>query len=241
MRIPTVHNSAKYGDIAETILLPGDPLRAKFIAENFLTDAVMYSKIRGMLGYTGLYKGERVSVQGTGMGGPSMGIYAHELIHAYGVKRLIRVGSAGAIQNYLKIGDLIGVTAACYDTNFSTQWEVPGTIVPAGSFRLLQAAHKKATECTQKIHIGTVLSADLFYNPGGVESLIPWKKAGVLAVEMEAASLYMTAQSAQVDAVCLLTVSDLPFTGEEMSSKEREQSLLTMIELGLDIASDKNY
>ncbi len=236
MQIPTVHNNADYGAIAETILLPGDPLRAKFIAENFLTDAVMYSQVRGILGYTGRYKGERVSVQGTGMGGPSMGIYAHELIHAYGVKRLIRIGSAGALQDHLQVGDLIGATAACYDTNFSAQWGVPGTIVPAGSFQLLQKAHQKATEFKQKIHIGTVLSADLFYTPGGVESLLPWKKAGVLAVEMEAASLYMTAQAAQVDAVCLLTVSDLPFKGEGMNSKEREQSLTTMIKLGLDIA-----
>ncbi|MDD2296201.1 MAG: purine-nucleoside phosphorylase [Sphaerochaetaceae bacterium] len=239
MQIPTVHNSANFGDIAESILLPGDPLRAKFIAENFLTDAVLYTQIRGILGYTGTYKGERISVQGTGMGGPSMGIYAHELIHAYGVKRLIRVGSAGAIQDHLKIGDLIGASATCYDTNYSNQWEVGGTVTPAGSFHLLHTAQQKAQQMQKHLHVGVVLSSDLFYHPSGLESLSAWKKVGVLAVEMEAASLYMTAQVAQVDAVCLLTVSDLPFSGEEMSAKEREQSLVTMIELGLEVALHK--
>ena len=239
MQIPTVHNSANFGDIAESILLPGDPLRAKFIAENFLTDAVLYTQIRGIFGYTGTYKGERISVQGTGMGGPSMGIYAHELIHAYGVKRLIRVGSAGAIQDHLKIGDLIGASATCYDTNYSNQWEVGGTVTPAGSFHLLHTAHQKAQQMQKHLHVGVVLSSDLFYHPSGLESLSAWKKVGVLAVEMEAASLYMTAQVAQVDAVCLLTVSDLPFSGEEMSAKEREQSLVTMIELGLEVALHK--
>ncbi len=236
MQTPTVHNSAVAGDIAETILLPGDPQRAKFIAENFLRDVVMYTKVRGILGYTGIYKGVRVSVQGTGMGGPSMGIYAYELIHSYKVKRLIRIGSAGALQENLKLGDLIGVTAACYDTDYKSQLQIPGTITPAASFYLLQTAYQKALQKNHKLHIGTVLSSDVFYSLRKNQSLTVWKEMGVLAVEMEAASLFLTAQVGRAEAMCLLTVSDLIFSEGRMSSNEREQSLLEMITLGLEVA-----
>jgi purine-nucleoside phosphorylase len=238
MQVPTTHNSAKHGDIAESILLPGDPLRAKYIAENYLEHVVQYTNVRGMLGFTGTYKGERISVQGTGMGGPSMGIYAYELIHGYGVKRLIRIGSAGALQDSLRLGDLIGASTASYDTDYNRQWHIPGTIVPAASFQLLLAASQAAESFGLSLKIGPILSSDLFYTPNGTEDLKPWKRAGLLAVEMEAASLYLTAQAAQVEALCLLTVSDLPFTGGEMTSKEREQSLDDMIRVGLSVASE---
>ncbi len=236
MKTPTVHNSANYGEIAETILLPGDPLRAKFIAENFLTDAHMYTQVRGMYGYTGMYKGVRVSVQGTGMGGPSIGIYAYELINAYGVRRLIRIGSAGAIGDDLVLGDLVGATSACYDTEYSKQYAIPGTVSPAGSFDLLQSAKRIADASSVKLTMGTVLSSDLFYAPSGLEGLTAWKQVGVLAVEMEAASLYLTAQASRAEALCLLTISDLPFGSAEMTSEQRERSLTTMITLGLEVA-----
>ena len=236
MDAPTVHNSATLKDIAETILLPGDPLRAKFIAENFLDNIHQYTQLRGILGYTGLYKGVRVSVQGTGMGGPSMGIYSYELIHAYQVKRLIRIGSAGALQENIDLGDLIGVTSASYDTDYKAQLELPGTYSPSSSFLLLQSAYQKAIEMNKKIHMGPILSSDIFYTPHGLESLFPWKKMGLLAVEMEAASLFLNAQMAKVDAMCLLTVSDLPFSNENMSAKQRETSLTDMITIGLEVA-----
>ncbi len=239
MQIPTTHNDAKLGDIAESILLPGDPLRAKYIAENYLENAIQYTNVRGMLGFTGTYNGKRVSVQGTGMGGPSMGIYAYELIHGYSVKRLIRIGSAGALQDTLQLGDLIGASCASYDTDYNRQWHIPGTIVPAASFPLLLGAYRAADALGLSLHIGPILSSDLFYAPNGLEDLLAWKRAGLLAVEMEAASLYLTAQAAHVDALCLLTVSDLPFTGGEMTSKEREQSLDDMIRLGLSVATDR--
>ncbi len=239
MQVPTAHNQANKGDIAETILLPGDPLRAKFIAETYLEDAVQYTKVRGMYGYTGFYKGNRVSVQGTGMGGPSMAIYSYELIYGYGVKRLIRIGSAGALQDSLQLGDLIGATATSYDTDYNRQRHLAGTIAPAASFNLLLAAKMIADKKNLSIDFGPILSSDQFYTPQGVEDLIPWKEAGLLAVEMEGASLYLTAQSAQVEALCLLTISDLPFSGGELSSEEREKSLTQMIELGLDVACMK--
>lgn len=238
MKTPTAHNSATVGDIAETILLPGDPMRAKFIAEAYLTDVVQYTKVRGMFGYTGYYQGKRVSVQGTGMGGPSMSIYAYELIHGYNVKRLIRIGSAGALQDDLGLGSLIGVTAASYDTDYSRQRQLTGTLVPAASFGLLSKAKMAADKAGVPMHVGAVLSSDQFYTPHGVQDLLPWKQAGMLAVEMEAAALYLVSQAARVEALCLLTVSDLPFTGKEMSSGERERSLTDMIRIGLDVAAD---
>ncbi len=236
---PTTHNRASLGDIAESILLPGDPLRAQYIAENYLEDAVRYTHVRGMSGYTGTYHGQRVSVQGTGMGGPSMGIYAYELIHGYGVKRLIRIGSAGALQENLAVGDLIGASAASYDTDYSRQRKLGGTVVPAASFSLLLSAYQQARQLQLPLHIGPILSSDFFYSPGGTDDLLAWKKVGMLAVEMEAASLYMTAQEGGVQALCLLTVTDLPFTGEEMTSGERERSLDAMIRLGLAVACER--
>ena len=210
IHLPTAHNSAKLGDIAEPILLPGDPMRAKFIAENHLADVRQYNKVRGMLGYTGVYKGARISIQGTGMGGPSLSIYAYELIHGYHVKRLIRIGSAGALQDNLKLGDLIGATAASYNTDYSRQLNLPGTVVPAASFNLMTMAKSIADKADIPLKIGPIFSSDQFYTPNGVKDLLPWKRAGMLAVEMEGAALYLTAQAAQVEALCLLAISDLP-------------------------------
>ncbi|MFA5467778.1 MAG: purine-nucleoside phosphorylase [Sphaerochaetaceae bacterium] len=236
MKVPTVHNSANLGDIAETILLPGDPLRAKFIAENYLEDPVQYTQVRGILGYTGFYKGHRISVQGTGMGFPSMAIYAHELIHGYKVQRLIRIGSAGGLHPKLKIGHLVAASSASYDTNVPGLFKVEGTLSLGASFNLLKTVHQKALAQNLPLHVGPILSSDLFYTPDGITTLKAWEKLGILAVEMEAASLYLAAQMGGAEALCLLTVSDLPFTGEEMSSQEREQSLSQMIELALEVA-----
>lgn len=236
MRVPTVHNSAKEGEIAQTILLPGDPLRAKFIAENYLDNPVNYSQVRGMLGFTGTYKGHRVSVQGSGMGAPSMAIYAHELIHGYGVQRLIRVGSAGGIQPTLKVGNLIGASAASYDSNFNQHLNIRGSLTPAASFNLLKEAHRIAEVIGVPLKVGVVLSSDLFYTPDGTKALEEWQRLGVLAVEMEAAALYLEAQMGKAEALALLTVSDLPFSGEKMSAQEREQTLSEMIELALEVA-----
>lgn len=237
MKTPTVHIGAKRGEIAPTVLLPGDPLRAKFIAETFLAEVRCYSTVRGMLGFTGLYKGERVSVQGSGMGSPSMAIYAYELIHAYEAKRLIRVGSTGALHPSLAIGDLIGATAACYDADYKSQFNLPGSVAAVASYPLLKEAEKVASELELILHMGPVLTSDVFYHKSGSEALIPWREMGVLAVEMEAASLYLQAQRGGVDALTLLTVSDLPFHKEEMSSAEREKSLTEMITIALEVAT----
>jgi purine-nucleoside phosphorylase len=236
MKTPTVHIGAKKGEIAESILLPGDPLRARFIAENFLSNPSLYSEVRGMCGYTGLYKGVKVSVQGTGMGAPSMGIYSHELIHAYDVKRLIRIGSAGALQDHLHLGDVIAVMSASYDAHFTLQYNLPGIVAPAASYQLLKKADQEAQKDNITLHMGSVLTSDVFYNRDP-HILRTWREMGLLAVEMEAASLYFQAQWAQREALALLTISDLPFGDAEMSSLERERSLTTMITLALNVAT----
>ena len=197
----------------------------------------MLLKSTGMHGYTGLVKANAFQVQGTGMGGPSMAIYAYELIHGYKVKQLIRIGSAGALQDYLDLGDLIGVTAASYNTDYSRQYSLEGSIAPAASFDLLYKTKQRANKAKIKLHTGPVLSSDIFYNLKGVDALKPWQEMGMLAVEMEAASLFMNAQAANVDSMCLLTVSDLPFGNKEMTSGERERSFVEMITLALDVAS----
>ena len=232
----TAHNNANMGDIAETILLPGDPLRAKFIAENFLEDAVEYNTVRGMYGYTGYYKGKRISVQGTGMGGPSMGIYSYELIHFYGVKNLIRIGSAGALNKDLKIQDLIIGMAASADSNFGAQYNLPGTYAPSASFELVKKAYDIAKEKGIDAKVGNILSSDVFYSDNGMESLKTWSKMNILAVEMEAAALYMNAARAGVNALCMLTISDLPFEGVATTAMERQTAFTKMMEVALELA-----
>lgn len=234
-KTPTPHNNAKVGDIAETILLPGDPLRAKFIAENFLEDVVQYNTVRGMLGYTGYYKGKKISVQGSGMGMPSMGIYSYELIHFYGVKNLIRVGSAGAISDKLKILDVVIGMGACTDSNYAHQYNLPGTFAPTASYTLLESAVNVAREQGVEVTVGNILSSDIFYGDEGLESYKRWKKMGVLCTEMESAALYMNAARAGVNALSILTISDCIFTGEECSAQERQETFTKMMEIALNV------
>ncbi len=233
---PTAHNAAKYGDIAETILLPGDPLRAKFIADTFLEDVVQYNTVRGMFGYTGYYKGRKISVQGSGMGIPSIGIYSYELIHFYGVKNLIRVGSAGAINENLKLHDVVIAMGACTDSNYAAQYNLPGTYAPIASYELMQKAVEKAKKQGTKVTVGNIVSNDVFYSDAGLDNLAKWKKMGVLCVEMEAAGLYMNAARAGVNALTILTISDCPFTGEECSSQDRQVAFTKMMEIALELA-----
>ncbi|CEP40212.1 purine-nucleoside phosphorylase [Paraclostridium sordellii] len=234
--VPTAHNNAKLGDIAETILLPGDPLRAKFIAETFLDNPVMYNTVRGMYGYTGYYKGKKISVQGSGMGIPSIGIYSYELINFYGVKNLIRVGSSGAINEKLKVHDIVIGMGACTDSNYANQFNLPGIFAPIASYDLLKKSVDIANSKNINVTVGNIVSNDVFYSDSGLDNLAKWNKMGVLAVEMEAAALYMNAARAGVNALCILTISDCPFTGEECSAHERQVAFTKMMEIALELA-----
>lgn len=234
--VPTAHNNAQLGDIAETILLPGDPLRAKFIAETFLDNPVMYNTVRGMYGYTGYYKGKKISVQGSGMGIPSIGIYSYELINFYGVKNLIRVGSAGAINENLKVHDIVIGMGACTDSNYANQFNLPGTFAPIASYDLLKKSIDIANSKNINVTVGNIVSNDVFYSDSGLDNLAKWNKMGVLAVEMESAALYMNAARAGVNALCILTISDCPFTGEECSAHERQVAFTKMMEIALELA-----
>lgn len=220
-------------EIAETILLPGDPLRAKFIAENFLDDAKQFNSIRNALGYTGNYNGKSISVMGTGMGMPSIGIYSHELINVYGVKNLIRIGSCGALQENMNLYDIVLGMGASTNSNFAHQFELPGTFSSIASWTLLEKAKKSADKLNLNIHIGNILSSDTFYNDNSQETL-KWQKMGILAVEMEAAALYMNAARYKANALCILTVSDSIVTSEATTAKERENSFENMIKIALE-------
>lgn len=234
--VPTPHNNAKVGDIAETILLPGDPLRAKFIAETYLEDVVQYNTVRGMYGYTGYYKGKKISVQGSGMGIPSIGIYSYELIHFYGVKNLIRIGSAGALSKDLKLHDIVIGMGACTDSNYASQYNLPGTFAPIASYDLMQKSIEIAKNKGTNVTVGNILSSDIFYGESGLDGLAKWQKMGVLCVEMEAAGLYMNAARAGVNALAILTISDCPFTGEECSAHDRQIAFTKMMEIALELA-----
>ena len=238
---PTPHISAKPGDFAKTVLLPGDPLRSKFIAENFLEDPVLVNNVRGVQGYTGTYKGVRVSVMATGMGMPAMGIYSHELYNGYGVENIIRVGSAGAIQEHIKLYDLVIAQGACTDSNFASQFHLPGTFAPIADFELLTAAVDAVKEAGARYHVGNVNSSDVFYGdhtmvPEGLDSLYGLKKMGVMALEMEAAALYMNAARYGKRALCICTVSDHVLTGELTDSYQRQTAFTTMMQVALDVA-----
>ena len=235
MTIPTPHIGARLGDIAETVLMPGDPLRAKFIAETFLTDHVQYNGVRGMLGFTGTYKGKRVSVQGSGMGIPSIGIYSYELYAFYGVKNIMRVGTTGSMQDGLKLRDIVIAQGACTDSNFMSQYDLPGTYAPIASYPLLETAVSVAKEKNVRYAVGNVLSSDLFYSADET-ALTRWKKMGVLAVEMEGAGLYANAARTGNNALCLLTVSDCIFTGEVTTAQERQTAFTDMMEIALETA-----
>jgi len=228
----STHIQAKKGDIAESILLPGDPLRAKWIAETFLEDAVCYNKVRGMLGFTGTYKGKRVSVQGTGMGIPSTLIYCHELITNYGVKNLIRVGSAGSYQKNVNLRDIVIAMSASSTSGINSSRFVNSDFAPTANFELFMKAALYAKENSIPIKAGNVLSSDEFYEDDP-ETYKKWAEFGVLCVEMEAAGLYTIAAKHNVNALAILTISDSLVTGEHLSSGDREKSFKDMISIAL--------
>lgn len=227
-------NAAKKGDIAESILLPGDPLRAKFIAENFLESPKLYNEIRGMYGYTGTYKGVPVSVQGTGMGMPSMGIYSWELITEYKVQNLIRVGTAGSFHRDIKIGDVVLGIAASTDSNYIHAFDVPGNYAPCASWELLLKTNAANDDLKIPLKAGNIVSCDVFYEFG--DWWKKWAKMDVLAVEMEAAALYMNAAYNKVNALAMVTISDHFVTGERATTEQRQNSFTDMMKLALETA-----
>ncbi len=232
--IPTPHISAALGDFAETVLMPGDPLRSKFIAENFLQDAVLVNNVRGVQGYTGTYKGERVSVMASGMGMPAIGIYSHELFNFYDVKNIIRIGTAGGLSEEVKVRDIVMAMACVTNSNWAAQYEIPATIPPVCSYELLKKAEAAAESLGVKPHIGTMFSSDVFYDT--TRDYDKWRAIGVKAVEMEAAALYMEAARAGKNALCICTISDHMVTHESCTSEERQTSFTTMMEIALETA-----
>ncbi|MCC8104900.1 MAG: purine-nucleoside phosphorylase [Clostridiales bacterium] len=231
---PTPHIAALPGDFARTVLMPGDPLRAKHIAETFLEDAVLVNNVRGVNGYTGLYQGKKVSVMASGMGMPSIGIYSYELFHFYNVENIIRIGTAGALQPDLKIRDLVLGMGACTDSNYAAQFELPGTFAPIASYELLKNAAAAAEAMGVNYRVGNLVSADVFYNDRPTTE--KWQKMGALAVEMEAAALYMNAARAGKNALAICTISDSMVTGEVTTSEERQTSFNDMVKVAMEIA-----
>lgn len=231
----TPHIKPNGVEIAETILLPGDPLRAKFIAETYLDDVVQFNSVRNMLGFTGTYNGTKVSVMGTGMGIPSIGIYSWELIHVFGVKNLIRVGTCGAIQDNMKLYDVVLAMGASTNSNFVHQFNLPGQFSNIASFSLLEKAKKAADEKGLPVHVGNVLSSDIFYNDDAT-AMDQWKKMGILAVEMETSALYLNAARAGVNALTIMTVSDHIYTKEVTTPEERQTAFTNMMEIALQLA-----
>lgn len=235
MNTPTAHIGAKPGDIAKTVLMPGDPLRAKFIAETYLEDVVCFNKVRNMLGYTGTYKGKEVSVMGSGMGIPSIGIYSYELYNFYGVDNIIRIGSAGGMTDTIKLRDVVIGMGASTNSNFASQYELPGTFAPIADFGLLRKAVLAAEELNINTVVGNILSSDTFYNDDKDANDL-WRKMNVLCVEMEAAALYMNAARAGKKALCILTISDHVYTGEALSAEDRQSTFHDMMKIALEIA-----
>ena len=232
---PTPHINATPADFAKTVLMPGDPLRAKFIAENFLENARLVNNVRGIQGYTGTYQGTPVSVMASGMGMPSIGIYSYELYNFFGVENIIRVGSAGAISEQVKVRDVVFGMGACTNSNFAEQYRLPGNFSPICDFDLLSSALEEAKKIGVRHHVGNLLSSDTFYSDDPTDS-VKFAKMGVLAVEMEAAALYMTAARAGRRALAICTVSDHVVTGESLSSEERQTSFTDMMEIALRTA-----
>lgn len=236
--IPTPHIAAENKDaFAKTVLMPGDPLRAKYIAENFLENPVLVNNTRGVQGYTGYYKGKRVSVMASGMGMPSIGIYSYELFNFYDVETIIRVGSAGAISPKLHLRDVVIGLGACTNSNYALQYNLPGTFAPTADFETLTKAVNAAEKLGVNAFVGNIYSSDTFYDDA--QSLATWQKMGVLAVEMEAAALYMNAARSGKKALCICTISDCPLAGgEECTALEREQTFNKMIEIALEAADE---
>ncbi len=232
--IPTPHITAREGDFARTVLMPGDPLRSKFIAEHFLTDAVLVNNVRGVQGYTGYYQGKRVSVMASGMGMPAIGVYSYELYNFYGVENIIRIGSAGMISQALKVRDIVAGISAYTNSSFGRQFGFDGQLAPCCSYELLEKAMQAGKALGQQPVAGAIYSSDCFYDDS--EPLGKLQKLGVLCVEMEAAALYLNAARAGKNALALLTISDNPFTGEGLSAGERQNTFTRMMEIALTIA-----
>ena len=241
LHTPTPHIAAKPGDFGKTVLMPGDPLRSKFIAENFLENPVLVNNVRGVHGYTGTYKGVKVSVMASGMGMPAIGIYSHELYNGYGVENIIRVGSAGSIQEHINLYDIVLGQGACTDSNFAAQFHLPGTFAPIADFDMLTVAVAACKEYGATYHVGNINSSDVFYGdhagvPEGLDSVYGLKKMGVMALEMEAAALYMNAARYGKRALCICTISDHVLKGVETTSEERQTAFTTMMKVALDVA-----
>ncbi|MDO4812098.1 MAG: purine-nucleoside phosphorylase [Eubacteriales bacterium] len=230
----TPHNSAKKGDFAKTVLMPGDPLRAKFIAETFLDDPKLVNNVRGVQGYTGTYKGVPVSVMASGMGIPSIGIYSYELFTQYDVDNIIRIGSAGAMRADMELGSVVAAMGACTNSDFASQYELGGTFAPICDYELLSAAVESAKELGVKMPVGNIFSSDTFYDAAGRNDR--FRKMGVLAVEMEAAGLYCTAAYTGKRALAICSISDNLVTGKELSPDERQLTFTNMMKIALEAA-----
>ena len=238
---PTPHINATPEDFAKTVLMPGDPLRAKFIAENFLSDAKLVNNVRGIHGYTGTYDGTRVSVMASGMGMPSIGIYSYELYNFFGVENIMRIGSAGAMSEKIKVRDIVMGMGACTNSNFAHQYRLPGDFAAICSYEMLKVCAETAEEIGAKYHVGNLLSSDTFYNDemgleDDMKSSALWAKMGVMAVEMEAAALYMNAARCGKNALAICTISDHLITGDCTTAEERQNSFTEMMELALKTA-----
>lgn len=241
LNYPTPHNTAKPGDFGQTVLMPGDPLRAKFIAENFLTDAKLVNNVRGVQGYTGTYDGVKISVMASGMGMPSIGIYSWELFNAYEVENIMRIGSAGALHTNIQLRDIVIGQGSCTDSNWAGQYHLPGTFAPIADYHMLETCVSTAKEMGVRYHVGNLLSSDRFY---GDDAELPevfranhgWQKMGVMAVEMESAALYMNAARCGKHALAICTISDHILTHENCTAEERQNSFTQMMELALKTA-----
>lgn len=235
--IPTPHINAQYGDFAKTVLMPGDPLRSKFIAENFLENPVLVNNVRGVNGYTGTYKGKRVSVMASGMGQPAIGIYSYELFNFFGVERIIRIGSCGSFDKDLHARDIIIAMGACTNGNYAAQYKLPGTFCPIADFDMVREAADACAKRGINYKVGNIFSSDMFYDDAN--SGMEWAKMGVLGVEMESAALYCNAARAGKKALCICTVSDsFIYPEENTTAEERQNSFTAMMEVALEIAKD---
>lgn len=234
MSYPTPHIAAAPEDFAKTVLMPGDPLRSKFIAENFLDGAVLVNNVRFAQGYTGLYKGKRISVMSSGMGMPSMGIYSYELFSFFGVDNIIRIGTAGAVSRGLKLRDIVLALGASTDSNYASQYKLPGAFCPTASYELLKTAQECADARKLRRHIGNILTSDTFYCD--FDNTVPWRKMNILCIDMETAALYMNAARLGKNALSILTISDIIGTDEQTSPEERETSFSDMVYTALETA-----
>ena len=241
MNYPTPHILATPEDFGQTVLMPGDPLRSQYIAQNFLENAKLVNNVRGVQGYTGYYKGVKVSVMASGMGMPAIGIYSYELFNAFGVRNIMRVGSAGSMDLNVKVRDIVIAQGACTNSDFAHQYHLDGTFAPIASFDMLRKSVEACEEIGATYHVGNILSSDNFYgdDEGVPEALNPgycWRKMGVMATEMEAAALYMTAARWKKNALCICTISDHLLTGEALSPEERQTSFREMMQVALETA-----